>query len=338
MIFYYNANGDSLGVFPESVYQGSKKANSLYFICPISRASVVSAVFVLPDGQQTVPYQMDLLSSEEFTGVNDAEGNAFNVWSKDLPASITEQVGNVSVSFRITNASDEIITTVSSFFYVEEGVLVGEIEESDAYQEVLDSFASFSQRLVNVENAFSPILVIGATEGNDAVLADNCWHRLGTKSNFNIVERITATVDGATFDASSIGGTDGQYAFTYDAETSAWKYDDTDADLSDYGITVASDYDYINGDTVIVVRATANNTTTITVKAEPIYTMDFVCLISFVAGANISCSYPQNIKWSGDDVVANVFTPIYNKRYTITFFNDNASDAYGTIQATVRGV
>ena len=340
MIFYYNANGDSLGVFPENVYQGSNKANSLYFICPINRASIVSAVFILPNGEQTIPYQMDLISSENFSGLNDVEGNTFNVWAKDLPIAVTEQVGNVSVCFRITNVSGEIITTLSSFFYVEEGVLVGEVEESDAYQEVLDSLAVISQRLTDVEGSFASAMNVDTAENNTVILKDNVWYRLGTKTAFAIADRFSATVDGETFDASIIGGTNGQYSFTYDKQSSAWKYNQATVNLTDYGIslTVDENSELLSGDKIIVKRTTANNTVSITVKIEPIYKKDFVCFVSFVAGTNVSCSYPENISWSGDDVFTNVFTPTDNKRYTITFFNDNVSDAFTNIQAVVRGV
>ena len=79
MIFYYNADGSLLSAVFDEVYQGSNKANSIYFACPTARSNTVNVAFTLPDGTSTARHVMTIQGTEGLNGVYNASGQSFNV-------------------------------------------------------------------------------------------------------------------------------------------------------------------------------------------------------------------------------------------------------------------
>lgn len=60
----------------------------------------------------------------------------------------------------------------------------------------------------------------------------------------------------------------------------------------------------------------------------------YISQINFDSGATATTlSAPNTVKWLGDDVTANVFTPVANKRYAILFYFDGTN-----IRGLVQGI
>lgn len=63
--------------------------------------------------------------------------------------------------------------------------------------------------------------------------------------------------------------------------------------------------------------------TALTIALPTSANVSFLVEIDFTSGSTpTTLTYPNTIKWSGDDVSNNVFTPVANKRYTmICYYN-----------------
>lgn len=74
--------------------------------------------------------------------------------------------------------------------------------------------------------------------------------------------------------------------------------------------------------------------TALTITLPATVNVSFLCEIDFTSGATpATLSYPNTIKWVGDDVSSNVFVPVASKRYTIICAYDGVN-----YRATVKGV
>lgn len=74
--------------------------------------------------------------------------------------------------------------------------------------------------------------------------------------------------------------------------------------------------------------------TALTIALPDTVDVSFICEIDFTSGTTPSTlSYPNTIKWIGDDVANNVFIPVASKRYTIIVAYDGVN-----YRATVKGV
>ncbi len=63
--------------------------------------------------------------------------------------------------------------------------------------------------------------------------------------------------------------------------------------------------------------------------------IDFFCELIFIAGDGISVIFPSGIKWSGDDVLNEVFAPEKGKQYSVLFYNTAQSGV--DLHAIVKG-
>lgn len=134
MIFFYTATGDLIKQVPEKVYQGSNKANRIWFVCPTGATNVVNVAFKLPDGQYTPQIPMysevsvgDLIgnivggdmanvtSGTGIKGVLDEKGERYGVWYYEIPLSVTAYAGKVKAQFSITSLEETQFTQVVSF-------------------------------------------------------------------------------------------------------------------------------------------------------------------------------------------------------------------------------
>lgn len=136
MIFLFNSDGGSVSVLPEKIYQGSNKANVVYFLCPTSSDNVVSVAFTLADGS-SVP-QTPMLYEPEMKGLADDGGNTVNAWVYSVPSVITHKAGTVTVQFFITDGETTIATAATQFI-VEKGVPTVE-PEPETFTALLTAF------------------------------------------------------------------------------------------------------------------------------------------------------------------------------------------------------
>jgi hypothetical protein len=63
--------------------------------------------------------------------------------------------------------------------------------------------------------------------------------------------------------------------------------------------------------------------TALTIALPANYSIGFLCEIDFSSGSTATTlTYPNTIKWLGDDIASNIFTPVANKRYTVIVYYD----------------
>ena len=200
MIFYYNASGDILSAVFDEVYQGSNKANTIYFVCPSARSNIVSVAFTLPDGTNTSRHLMELDGNGGVDGVYDGEGNIFNVWKYKVPSAITEKRGTVRVQFYIVTPT-ETVTTAAVDFTVRKGVAGVVPEIGDSYEEVISLLSEISQRITDaeedVEDNATDIGALDVAYGAtlDFSVNNSTYVLTATLKNKNGVTLSTQTVD-----------------------------------------------------------------------------------------------------------------------------------------------
>ncbi len=133
MMFYFNGNGDALYTVSESIYQGSYKANDIYFFCTTSKMNSVDVNFALPNGKTTAKFPLSLISEETDMPLTDETGAKFNLWHIVAPHCLTEDYGNVSVQFFITGTDGTRIATATQTIIVEEGLCDYNSANEEAY-------------------------------------------------------------------------------------------------------------------------------------------------------------------------------------------------------------
>lgn len=113
MIFISDSAGNITCSLPENVYQGSNRANEIVLLAPFPKTAVVTVGFRLPNGALTTPDIAD--ASDEYrakvmndlpTGIQDKDGNAYNVWAFTLNRPVTSLGGNLRVQFYIYTGTD----------------------------------------------------------------------------------------------------------------------------------------------------------------------------------------------------------------------------------------
>ena len=150
MIFYFNAIGESIGMTPEKVFQGSKKVNAVTMVGAVQSVNVVSATFEYNDGLDTE--EVVLALDENFSACNltDEFGNGYTAWTCDLPAVVSAKAGMVSVQFFITTPTDEVLSTATVRFEVEDGVDYSEPPATETYESVLAAIAALKAQVDNM--------------------------------------------------------------------------------------------------------------------------------------------------------------------------------------------
>ena len=168
MIFFYTATGDLIKQVPEKVYQGSNKANRIWFVCPTGATNVVNVAFKLPDGHYTPKIAMysevavgDLIgnvvggamaneTSAGIAEVLDKENTPYSVWYYEIPQSVTAFVGKVKVQFSIYNTDETLYSQVTSFDVLP-GVPPIQQEEFDSkYDRVMQEIVAINETIQNL--------------------------------------------------------------------------------------------------------------------------------------------------------------------------------------------
>lgn len=134
MMFYFGANGNALYTVCEKIYQGSNKANDIYFFCPTSALNAIDAVFCLPSGTTTGKFPLSPVNKGGELPLADETGAKFNLWHVSVPQSLTEEHGIALVQFFITSSDGVIVSTATQTLKIEEGLCEYTADsEADAY-------------------------------------------------------------------------------------------------------------------------------------------------------------------------------------------------------------
>ncbi len=149
MIYFFDSNGALLSFSPERVFQGAQKVNCVYFICPTARQNVVTAHFILQNGEIMESQLMTPVLDNSLSTAITLEGRAVNVWECTVPSSVTQQKGLVSVVFSVISALGEKLVTCKTYFTVEEGEQLSQPEKTDSYEQVLSFLASLQTQIAN---------------------------------------------------------------------------------------------------------------------------------------------------------------------------------------------
>ncbi len=155
MIYFFNAQGTTVGVKSEPIYQGSANANSLVVVAPFSNTAVVSVAYTLPNGLGVVGGVMTILNYLGDTPLVDANGNKYNAWQIDIEAPVTQYAGVVQVQFTFNLGYGETLKSYATQFVVEKGVPsdlppFNEIENANnLYQSILNYIASINENVVD---------------------------------------------------------------------------------------------------------------------------------------------------------------------------------------------
>lgn len=190
MIFFFNAQGVPIRNTPERVFQGSNKANTIYFVCPTAPTNVVSVAFRLPNGDNTIPYIMTADNNSVLDGVVDADNNQYYLWSFEIPSAITAFVGVVNCQFSIVQPNGVIVTTGSTSFNVEYGVNAIDPEQGDSYEEVLAQIATILSEISGIKSNITEINTEVSAINSAIEEIDNSISDLSQTAN-SLDERIT---------------------------------------------------------------------------------------------------------------------------------------------------
>ncbi len=150
MIFYFTGAGVPLFSDVERVFQGSAKANTLFFVCPTASANAVSVCFGLPDASSTQEYAMTLLTESGIADCVDDDGNSYNVWRLAVPAAITQKFGTVRVQFFVRDGDGATLASATNTFTVEQGVVPSTPDYVEGIGDVVDKISEINAKLDNV--------------------------------------------------------------------------------------------------------------------------------------------------------------------------------------------
>lgn len=191
MIFYFNAKGESLGITPERIFQGSRNSTVLTMVGAVAEVDVVSATFEFSDGLKTE--NVVFVRDENFSACNlkDELNNNFTAWSCDLPASVSAESGLVSVQFYITSPNGDVAATAKVNFDVEDGVDCSEPLKTDTYAQVLTALSSLKAQ-VDKSGGASALLYKYTVNGTFVDHANNMTLKM-TNVSFITYERIEPT-------------------------------------------------------------------------------------------------------------------------------------------------
>ena len=150
MIFYFTGAGVPLFSDVERVFQGSAKANTLFFVCPTASANAVSVCFGLPNASATQEYAMTLLTESGIPHCVDDDGNPYNVWRLAVPAAITQKFGTVRVQFFVRDGDGATLASATNAFTVEQGVVPSTPDYVDGIDDAIEKIGEINTKLNNV--------------------------------------------------------------------------------------------------------------------------------------------------------------------------------------------
>ena len=166
MLFIFDGSGNSLKVVPEKVYQGSNKANTVYFAMPLSALIPyeVNVQYRLPTGE--VLPTASMVAQGKVDGVTYGDKPVF-VWTIDLTSTVTSFVGQVTMQFFV-QFGEEIIATAAGEFIVSKGVPVKlptpTADQQITYNQIIATLSSIENVLIDTASS-SGFLIYPSADG-----------------------------------------------------------------------------------------------------------------------------------------------------------------------------
>lgn len=155
MLFIFDGSGNSIKVVPEKVYQGSNKANTVYFAMPLSALTPyeVNVQYRLPTGEVLPTARM--VAQGKIDGVTYGDNPVF-VWTIDLTSTVTSFVGQVTMQFFV-QFGEEIIATAAGEFIVSKGVPVKlptpTADQQITYNQIITTLSSIENVLIDTASS-----------------------------------------------------------------------------------------------------------------------------------------------------------------------------------------
>lgn len=155
MLFIFDGSGNALKVVPEKVYQGSNKANTVYFAMPLSALTPyeVNVQYRLPTGEVLPTARM--VAQGKVDGVTYGDNPVF-VWTIDLTSTVTSFVGQVTMQFFV-QFGEEIIATAAGEFIVSKGVPVKlptpTADQQITYNQIIATLSSIENVLIDTASS-----------------------------------------------------------------------------------------------------------------------------------------------------------------------------------------
>lgn len=153
MIFYFNGMGTLIQSDPETLYQGSNKANKIYFVAPFSPTNQVVAQFTLPNGEiSNTPLLMT--SVGEINGVKlDGEEKAFAIWFAVVPKDLTTYYGNLVCQFNVYDGTGEIAAMEAVNIKIARGAApaLPSAPTTSIYNQLTTALSNLTGRVANLE-------------------------------------------------------------------------------------------------------------------------------------------------------------------------------------------
>lgn len=168
MIFYFNGMGTLIKSDPETLYQGSNKANKVYFVAPFSPTNQVVAQFTLPNGEiSNTPLLMTAAGA--INGVKlDGDEQDFAIWFAVVPKDLTTYYGNLICQFNVYDGDGVTITTEAVNIKVARGSApaLPAAPTTSIYNQLTTALSNLTGRVANLEEwqdffADTPNIVYG---------------------------------------------------------------------------------------------------------------------------------------------------------------------------------
>lgn len=147
MIITMSENGTIINTVPENIYQGSNNANTIAVVSTIARTNQMMIAFKLPQvATYTTPVLMTLAENiDTQTG--------FNVWTYDIPSSVTEYYGTAEYQIQCITPNGIIIASGAGSFEIERGVppILPDEPTPTIYQQILENIGSIQADVLNIQ-------------------------------------------------------------------------------------------------------------------------------------------------------------------------------------------
>jgi hypothetical protein len=200
MIYFFNAQGTTVGVKSEPIYQGSVIPNGLVVVVPFASNIIPSVAFTLPNGLIITGGNMERVPNTE--PIADGQGTLFNAWSYDLDLPITQYAGTVNVQFTFATGHGTPKSYMTQFI-VQRGVPnnLPDVQVGDNLTEVITAINSYlasigSNTQEALENSISYVRYIAPSE--DLLNGKNSTCNLFVVNGTSIVPSTDASVPNIT--------------------------------------------------------------------------------------------------------------------------------------------
>lgn len=168
MIFFFNANGDLLKGKPDTVYQGSSNAGTIYAVAPLNPGLIADIYFTLPNGYEAGPY----LLTNGGTVIEGKElPDGYALWFINLNSNLTQFAGDLTAQIGFYATEDmtaetadgvaqkvPVITTQAFNIVISRGVARTLPAEptNDVYEQIVNTLTLLSQDISKISGIYPP--------------------------------------------------------------------------------------------------------------------------------------------------------------------------------------